>query len=252
MTLSLYKLARLYLNEEFTSGGEVPLSEDQVHYLRNVLRAESGLQVRVFNGRDGEWLAEIAALDKKRGAVRLREQIKVQRPQTMRVRLLFAPIRKQRLDVLIEKAVELGVTDLYPVLTARTENRVLKPDRIAAQIIEAAEQCERLDLPVLHPVSGLDDRLRRWDGPAILACVERRDLPALEPLKGGADCAFLIGPEGGFDSREVELLCGSPKVSPVGLGDTILRAETAALYCLSLARAGAPDVSELKKEDGRD
>lgn len=252
MTLSLYKFARLYLNEEFSAGGEIPLAEDQVHYLRNVLRAEPGQRVRVFNGRDGEWLAEIAALDKKRGAVRLAERIAVQPPAGPRVMLLFAPIRKHRLDILIEKAVELGVTDLYPVLTARTENRTLKPERISAQIIEAAEQCERLDLPVLYPVQSLDEMLRSWGGPAILACVERKDLPALAPLKGLADCAFLVGPEGGFDAREIELLCGSPKVSPVGLGETILRAETAALYCLCLARAGVAGAPALKKEDGRD
>lgn len=204
-----------------------------------MLRAGSGERVRVFNGREGEWLAEIAALDKKRGGVRLIERIAAQPPAGPRVMLLFAPIRKQRLDMLIEKAVELGVTDLFPVLTARTENRALKPERISAQIIEAAEQCERLDLPVLHPARGLDEAVRSWDGPKIFACVERKGLPGLASLPGGADCAFLIGPEGGFDAREVEFLCGSPKVVPVGLGDTILRAETAAFYCLSLARAGA-------------
>lgn len=217
-----------------------------------MLRAEPGAQVRVFNGRDGEWLAEISTLDKKRGALRFLERIKAQTEPMMRVRLLFAPIRKQRLDLLIEKAVELGATDLYPVLTARTENRALKFDRIAAQIIEAAEQCERLDLPVLHPARGIDELLRNWDGPEIFACVERKYLPALAPLKNVADCAFFIGPEGGFDAREADILCESLKVCPVGLGDTILRAETAAFYCLSLARAGAAGTQAFKKEDGRD
>lgn len=249
MTHSLYKLARLYLNEEFSPDADIPLSGEQAHYLRNVLRASVGERVRVFNGRDGEWLAELSALDKKRGMARLAEPIAAQPAARPRVMLLFAPIRKQRLDFLIEKAVELGVSDLYPVITTRTESRTLKPERIAAQIIEAAEQCERMDLPRLHPAQGLDALLRGWGGPVVQACVERRNLPPPGVCGEAADCAFLIGPEGGFDEREAELLCGSVKVRPVGLGETILRAETAALYCLSLARAGVQGPKVLKKED---
>lgn len=227
---------RLYLNEEFSAGREIALSDDHVHYLRNVLRLEAGLGLRVFNGRHGEWLAEINTLEKKRGTIILRECLRSQPQNVPRVRLIFAPIKKQRMDFLIEKAVELGATDFYPVLTGRTENRHLKAERLSAQIIEAVEQCERLDLPVLHPMDTLQNMLKAWDGPKILACVERMEAPVLSSAPVSKDCAFLIGPEGGFDSEEGEFLKNSAKVQAVGLGDTILRAETAALLCLSYAR----------------
>lgn len=199
------------------------------------MRLAPGGQVRAFNGRDGEWLGAIDDLGKKGGSVVLREQILKQPVGGRRVCLLFAPIRKQRLDFLIEKAVELGVTDLCPVITARTENRFLKSERMEAQIIEAAEQCERLTLPTLHAVQSLERVLRAWEGPDIHAALERRDLPLLESAELGADCAFLIGPEGGFDEVEVALMCRLPCLKAISLGDAILRAETAALYCLSLA-----------------
>ncbi|MBK6895949.1 MAG: 16S rRNA (uracil(1498)-N(3))-methyltransferase [Alphaproteobacteria bacterium] len=236
MTQPLYKLVRLYLNEEFSAGREIALSDDHVHYLRNVLRLEAGQGLRVFNGRDGEWRADLKSLDKKRGIITLQEILKPQTQDGARIRLLFAPIKKQRMDFLIEKAVELGATDFYPILTGRTENRHLKAERVTAQMIEAAEQCERLDLPVLHPMDNLQNMLKAWDGPKILACVERMEAPVLSSAPVSKDCAFLIGPEGGFDSEEGEFLKNSAKVQAVGLGDTILRAETAALLCLSYAR----------------
>lgn len=227
---------RLYLNEEFSGGREIPLSDEHVHYLRNVLRLEAGQSLRAFNGRDGEWLAEIKTLEKKHGAVVLSESLRVQPESRVRVRLLFAPIKKQRMDFLIEKAVELGATDLYPVLTSRTENRHLKPERVEAQIIEACEQCERLNLPVLYPLQSLPALVKAWEGPEILACIERMDAPALSSVRLSGDCAFLIGPEGGFDPQEADLLKHSPKLQGVSLGESILRAETAALLCLSYAR----------------
>ncbi|MCB1681179.1 MAG: 16S rRNA (uracil(1498)-N(3))-methyltransferase [Alphaproteobacteria bacterium] len=236
MTYPLYKHPRLYLNEEFSEGAVLPLSDAQGHYLKNVLRLTAGRRVRIFNGKDGEWLAEIAFLDKKRSSVALLEIIKPQPVNGWRVRLLFSPIKKQRMDVLIEKAVELGVTDFYPVLTTRTENRSLKDERIALQIIEAAEQCERLDLPVLHPALSLAGLLNTWEGPRVLACLERAEASALPKIRLEKDCAFLIGPEGGFDPEEIESLSASAKIQAVSLGETILRAETAALFCLSHAR----------------
>ena len=227
---------RLYLNGEFFPGREIPLSDDHVHYLRTVLRLEAGAQLRVFNGRDGEWLAETGTLEKRRGTVFLRERLHPQPSDGPRIRVLFAPIKKQRMDFMIEKAVELGATDFYPILTVRTENRHLRPDRVIAQIIEAAEQCERLDLPVLHPSQSLQAVLKVWDGPTMLACLERAEAPVLSSFPVAKDCAFLIGPEGGFDAQESEMLKNSAKVQAVSLGGTILRAETAVLFCLSYAR----------------
>lgn len=235
---------RLYLNVEFSTGAEICLSDEQIHYLHNVMRKSEGERVRVFNGRDGEWLGALQGLGKRSGSVILSEQIVAQPEEKRTVSLLFAPIRKQRLDVLIEKSVELGVSDLFPVITAHTENRNIKRERIMAQIVEAAEQCERMSIPELHPSESLDALLRTWKGPTLRAALEREILPNLSISELTGDCAFLVGPEGGFDEREVELLLTSSRVTPISLGDTILRAETAGLYCLSLARC-AKNISKI-------
>jgi 16S rRNA (uracil1498-N3)-methyltransferase len=226
------KLPRLYVDHELSDGGEIELSPPQTHYLRNVLRRGTADDVRVFNGRDGEWLA---ALDfgKKSVTARLRDHLKLQPPEKTETHLLFAPIKKDAMDFLIEKAVELGVTHLHPVLTQNTEVRRVNEDRVRTQIIEAAEQCERLTIPTLAAITSLSDIGSRWNSEINLyACIERR---AANPLTGpfSKKTAFLIGPEGGFTEEEKEKLGKLKFVVPVNLGESILRAETAALLCLS-------------------
>lgn len=189
--------------------------------------------MRIFNGRDGEWLAEITAIGKKDGALCLTRQIRAQGKSGAARHLLFAPVKKQRMDVLIEKAVELGVSDLHPVLTNRTENRKINAERLEAQMIEAAEQCERLDVPRLHPLVPLAQKIAGWTDGEVYACLERADAPLLHTVITGGGAAFLIGPEGGFDAGEIEFLSARENVRPVSLGANILRAETAAIACLS-------------------
>ena len=142
------------------------------------------------------------------------------------------------MDILVEKAVELGVTDLQPVVFQRSIVREIKTERITAQITESAEQCERLDMPVLHPLADLRSKMQQWskDIP-IYAAVERGDYPHLcvaVSTSQGKDCAYLVGPEGGVTTEETALLLNIKSVRPVSLGQRILRAETAALYGLSL------------------
>jgi 16S rRNA (uracil1498-N3)-methyltransferase len=246
MSKDFIKLPRLYVEASLADGQAVPLRADQGHYLRNVLRRAVGDSVRLFNGRDGEWLATIDVLDKKNCTVIPSKCVKSQPTLKCRIALYFAPIKKARMDWLIEKAVELGATDLHPVLTQFTELRVLNEDRLTAQIIEAAEQCERLDVPRLHGMI----KLQEISAP-VLACLERDgDCPSLQEIltpsqggrtkEGGTEIiptlSVLIGPEGGFSQDESAWLKKSPHVTCVSLGDTILRAETASIYALSCLR----------------
>ncbi len=237
MTEHIYKYPRLFLNHSFAENGILPLEQSQNHYLKNVLRKSEGDFVRLFNGRDGEWLGALTALGKKHGQVTLQEQLKEQPEDGARRHLYFSPIKKQRMDMLVEKAVELGVTDLHPVLMARTENRHLNAERLQAQVIEAAEQCERLDLPVVHEEV-------KW--PVFMAAREVHCdvFAALERIQGTqnmnecdfrGDCAFLIGPEGGFDPQEIADIQANAHTKPISLGNRILRAETAAIACLAYA-----------------
>ncbi|MCB1783902.1 MAG: 16S rRNA (uracil(1498)-N(3))-methyltransferase [Alphaproteobacteria bacterium] len=231
----IYKDPRLFLNAGFEKNVALELSAGQAHYLRNVLRREAGSFVRVFNGVDGEWAGRLEVLGKRGGVVRLEKLLKSQGDAKVRVHLLFAPIKKQRMDFLIEKAVELGVTDLHPVLTARTENRKLNMERFEAQVIEASEQCERLDVPVVHDSVSLAQVIRGWNDGDVLAAIERVHAPVLrEVVDGKAPAyAFLIGPEGGFDDSEKVFLEEAPNVQAISLGEAVLRAETASIACLA-------------------
>jgi 16S rRNA (uracil1498-N3)-methyltransferase len=233
MSDDLYKFPRLYVPDALVAGAALPLSETHAHYLKTVLRREAGAQIRLFNGVDGEWLGTLETSGKKGFLAKLEKQVKPQPARLRRIHLLFPPLKKDRLDILIEKAVELNATDLYPVLTQRTEVREIKQDRIKAQMIEAAEQCERLDIPTLHPVQKLEKLIAGWNGGKIFAALERSDAKILNdnmvPL---TDCAALIGPAGGWTDDERELLLNSPNVTAISLGDNILRAETAAIVML--------------------
>lgn len=189
--------------------------------------------MRLFNGRDGEWLATLESVDKKGVSIRIGTQLRNQPELPPETHLYFAPIKKARMDWVIEKAVELGATHLHPVLTQNTEVRAINEDRIRTQIIEAAEQCERMDAPELLPLRPLKEILR---GTELLACIERMDAESLEeaiPEKGAV--SFLIGPEGGFSEEEKNILSGTAGIKPVSLGPRILRSETAAVVVLCAA-----------------
>ncbi len=229
--IAFKKLPRLYVDRDLQPGQTLAFPEAQAHYLRNVLRQSPGDGLRLFNGRDGEYRAVLDSVDKKSVTARCETLIRPQQDTIFSIHLFFAPIKKARLDFLIEKAVELGATHLHPIITQNTEIRVLNEDRLRLQIVEAAEQCERMDIPVLSPLQKLEDLPQFWTGETILACIERHDA---QPLKTETAHAILIGPEGGFTESETAFLNSLDFIRPVSLGPRILRSETAVCAALSL------------------
>lgn len=228
------KSPRLYTDLDLTQDTPVSLETAQAHYLKNVLRKNAGDAVRLFNGKHGEWLSVIDEISKKSVTLIPQKQISTQPNSNREIHLYFAPIKKNRMDFLIEKSVELGVTDLHPILTQNTEMRKINTDRLRAQIIEAAEQCERLILPKLHPLNDLTKEIMHTQD-VFFAALERGNYPHLRDRADNNKAArIIIGPEGGFSAEELEFLKTQDHVHPITLGDTILRAETAALKALSL------------------
>ncbi|MEO3432729.1 16S rRNA (uracil(1498)-N(3))-methyltransferase [Inquilinus sp. CAU 1745] len=235
---------RLFVAGDLAEGGAVLLSAEQAHYLRNVLRLGLGNGVTLFNGRDGEWKARLDHIGRNAATAiaetRLREQ--AAGPD---VRLCFAPVKKVAVDAIAEKATELGVARLMPVLTAHTDVSRVNVDRLRAHAVEAAEQCERLDVPSVDQPVTLDRLLAGWpaDRPLIL-CAESGDArPVAEVAAAlaGRPVGLLIGPEGGFAQAELDGLAKLPFVHPVGLGPRILRADTAAVAALACWQCLAGD-----------
>jgi 16S rRNA (uracil1498-N3)-methyltransferase len=230
---------RLFVEDRLAVGESVALARPQAHYLFKVMRLGAGDRVALFNGRDGEWLAEVAEAGRKGGALSCVERLRAQtRPQDLH--LLFAPVKKARTDFIVEKACELGCAALRPVFTRFTNAERLRPDRLRANMVEAAEQCGFLSIPELLEAERLDRVLDGWD-PArrLLFCDERRDAPpALEALSthrgAPGPWAVLIGPEGGFSEEETARLRAAEWVTPVSLGPRVLRADTAAAAALVL------------------
>lgn len=185
--------------------------------------------VRIFNGRDGEYIAKISIINKKNIELKWLERIREQTQSLRKIHLYCAPIKKDRMGFMIEKAVELGVTDIHPIATDRTQNAKINHEKIEKQIIEAAEQCERMDIPTLHPIQKLSDC--RFDF-EVYAGIERAHVERFNPQTTN-DIGVIIGPEGGWSDAEIEYLSNHKNVTAVSLGDNILRAETAAIFMLS-------------------
>ena len=229
------KKPRIYVESALKNGEDIQLTPAQAHYFKNVLRRQVNDSIRIFNAKDGEWLATLTALGKKSATATLQKHLKEQPPEPLEIHLLFAPIKKARLDILIEKAVELGVTDLHPVTTDFTQNGKIREDRLTVQIIEAAEQCERLDIPRLHKIQPLTQKLKSWDKPTPILWACERGNHSLISQQSQKQWAFLIGPEGGFAEDEVTALSQNKTLTPVSLGTRIYRTETAASLCLAHA-----------------
>ncbi len=231
---------RLFVDSPLAAGQEVTLPGDQLHYLRNVLRLRAGDALALFNGRDGEFSARIAVLERRRATVFLQERLRQQK-EGADIWLCAALIRRSRFEWLAEKATELGVRRLIPLRTERSAGDRIRPDRLQAIMREAAEQCERLDVPEIGPVQDLPAMLASWDAGRSLHYCAERDQAAGSTFAPCGPAAILIGPEGGFSSGEDQLLRQQKFVNPVSLGRRILRAETAALAALSLWQAQAGD-----------
>ena len=230
-------MQRLYIRAPLAEGAQVIPSEAQAHYLANVLRLGPGAQVAVFNGQDGEWQTRIGALQRGRGTLSVERQLRPQRASPA-LHLVFAPLKRDATDLLVRQATELGVTALHPVTTVRTNAARINEDRIAAITCEAAEQCERLDVPTLAPLLELGGLLDSWPATRMLAAAIERGRPG--PPATGAR-ALLIGPEGGFAAPELDVLRRTSFVYALHIGRLVLRAETAAIAGLALLQA--PDWS---------
>jgi len=218
------------------AGMAVTLGEGQTHYLLHVLRARSGNRLLLFNGRDGEWLAEITAAGKRGVTAACLKQTQPQ-ADVPDIWLAFAPVKKTPSDYLVQKAVELGVSCLLPVFTRRTIVSRINQERMAANAIEAAEQSARLTVPEIHEGTSLEKLLAIWPKERrLFFCDEGGDAKPLAEAARGAHgpAAILTGPEGGFDPSEREMLRALPFVTPVSLGPRILRADTAALAALAI------------------
>jgi len=234
---------RLYVEAGLAAGAEVPLDPAQAHYLRNVMRRGPGEAVRVFNGRDGEWRGIIAALGKGKGALTVEARTRAQAPEPD-LWLLAAPIKRTAIDFVAAKATELGVSAIQPVFTRRTAVTRVNAERMRANVIEAAEQCERLTVPEVRAAERLDAILAAWpSGRRLLFCDETRaGRPIAEALadqrgRMPEPWAILIGPEGGFAAEEIQRIRALPVVVPVSLGSRLLRADTAALAALAVWQA---------------
>lgn len=227
---------RLYLDSVLSSAQQVELTTDQAHYINNVMRLAVGDPVILFNEQSGEWAAQIVEARKKRCVVEISD--KLRDPEaTPDLWLCFAPIKKQRLDFIIEKATELGVSSLQPVITRHTIVSKIRTDRLHAQAIEASEQCERLNIPDVKDAVSLAQLIKDWPEERRLFVLDERGgaLPIHEALMAHREGphAFLTGPEGGFETSELDLLRKLPFVTPISLGPRILRADTAALAAIS-------------------
>jgi len=240
-----YTLIRLYLDTTLINGARISLDKPHLHYLLSVLRKSVGDRVRLFNGRDGEWAAEITDLSRKEARLVVTEQLR-EAKAAPDIWLCFAPVKKHRNAFIVEKATELGVGTLQTVITQRTQFPKINLDRLQAQMIEASEQTERLDIPTLAQSCDLADLLEGWDAARILIFADEAGEadgpnaagPALDVISElDGPCALLIGPEGGFTPNERELIRSYPFVKAVTLGPRILRADTAAIALLTLWQA---------------
>lgn len=239
-----FRTARLYSDVPLAGGTVVALDRSHSHYLRRVLRLKDGQEILVFNGRDGEWRARLEG-GARQTALRITDRTRPQAP-TGDLHYLFAPLKSARLDYMVQKAVEMGVSQLRPVLTQHGQIARVNLERMRANAIEAAEQCGILCLPVIAAPMPLTRALAAWQPDRHLVfCDEAADiadpLAALAAVPRHAPLAVLIGPEGGFAAEERTALLKLPHVVRLSLGPRILRADTAAVAALALVQAVTGD-----------
>jgi 16S rRNA (uracil1498-N3)-methyltransferase len=231
---------RLFVDAGLTAHAEIRVTEQQAHYLLNVMRLGAGAEIALFNGRDGEWRSRIVEAAKKKAVLEVQDQLRPQSPEPD-LWLLFAAVKRARIDLIVEKATELGVSVLQPVFTERTVMSRVGEERLAAIAMEAAEQCERLTLPELRSPLSLSASLAKWPEGRILLMMDESGggkpiAEALAELPQGP-AALLVGPEGGFAKSELDALSRLSFAVRVGLGPRILRADTAVIAALACYQA---------------
>jgi len=233
---------RLYVTQSLGPGQTVTLERGQAHYLFSVMRHATGDAVALFNGHDGEWHARVAEAGKRGGTLVCEAQSAPQR-MPPDLWLLFAPIRKERTDFIVEKAAEMGAARILPVASDHTNAARIRQDRLQAHAVEAAEQCGGTYVPPVEDLRPLAEVLASWpEDRRLMFCDEARAGPG-PALAGEAPgpWAILIGPEGGFSEIERHRIAALPFARPVSLGPRILRADTAAVAALALWQAALGD-----------
>ncbi|WP_336294739.1 16S rRNA (uracil(1498)-N(3))-methyltransferase [Bartonella sp. CB169] len=241
-----YKLKRLFIRQSLALNEEIMIEGAQAAYLVHVLRMKEGAEILLFNGQDGEWLAKLISIKKKFVVVQL---IRQERLQTNHSNIIycFAPLKNARLDYMVQKAVEMGVLILQPVITHHTQVTRINMMRMEANVVEASEQCGILSLPKCMPAVSLEKLLARWDKTQPLffcdeVCKSYNPLHILKKYKVTTP-GVLIGPEGGFSEKERNFLQKHSFVIPISLGSRILRADTAAVAALALLNVALGDWS---------
>jgi len=231
---------RLFVEDGLVAGQTVSLGKAHAHYLKNVLRLKVAATVALFNGRDGEWHGTLHSTGKSQAIIELAEMICPQ-PDSFGPTLMFAPVKRGPIEIMVQKATELGVMHFQPMITEFTDVVRFNGERLRATAIEAAEQCERLSVPSIEEPQPLDNILNKWPkGRRLLFAAEsgiaRPIAEALGEFKDHSPpdaWTIAVGPVGGFSPAEHEVLRNLPFVVPVGLGPRLLKAETAALAALS-------------------
>jgi len=235
---------RLFVTASLRPGEVLPAGEGQAHYLTQVMRRKDGDLLRLFNGKDGEWTARLNLISKKAAAF---APLRLMRPQQAEPDcwLCFALLKRQKTDLVVEKATELGVSVIQPIITERTQADHVNLDRLRAIAVEAAEQCERLAVPEIRAPLKLPQLLAAWPaGRQLYIADERRTGKIARPPSDALQpIALMTGPEGGFTETELDGIGSYPlvtHVSRVSLGARILRAETAVIAGLALLLAAGP------------
>jgi 16S rRNA (uracil1498-N3)-methyltransferase len=249
-----FRTPRLYVSQALATGAELKLTSQQTNYLVNVLRLATGAPVLLFNGRDGEFMASLAASSRKASSLIVGARTRAQEAPPD-VDYLFAPLKHARLDYMAQKAIEMGACRLRPIITRHTQVARVNLERLRANAIEACEQCGVIWTPEIAPVEPLGEALRRWQAERLLVFCDEEAEPAspldtLANARADRGVGLLIGPEGGFADDERAAILSAPRVVRLSLGPRILRADTAAVAALALLQATLGDWPKQRGGDG--
>jgi 16S rRNA (uracil1498-N3)-methyltransferase len=226
---------RLFVAAPLAEGATITTTPTQAHYLGTVMRRGAGDELLLFNGRDGEFSAQIETVGRSLATLRVRQLARAQGEEPD-LWLAFALLKRDATDLVVQKATELGAAELHPVITARCNTHRMNADRLTAIAVEAAEQSERLTVPILHPPQPLASLLAGWPPERrLFTAIERSTAPGMPSARGSR--GVLVGPEGGFAPAELDLLRTHSFVTSVSLGPRVLRAETACIAGLALLQA---------------
>ncbi len=240
---------RLYVEEPLGGGVELLVGGEAHHYLRNVMRCKAGEGVALFNGRDGEWRAEIVAVGKKEVRLVVGERVAGQ-SEPVPLTLFFAPVKQVPVEYMLQKATEMGVSCVAPIWVEHSSVRRFNERRVRANLVLAAQQCGIDYVPTILPPVKLAEAVGAFKGEIIFCDEGAGRKPALEVLASvsGGNVGILIGAEGGFSDRERGFLLGLSHIHQVSLGKRVLRADTAALAALSLWQAVLESRNETEKK----